>query len=164
MESYQVSLVEQPVSAGDIEGMSRVAGETSIPIMADESVGSAKDIERISSIGGVEMVNIKLAKSGGIHPAMEMAQVCKDEGMTAMVGCMSECQASIAAGLHFALSSPAVTMADLDSHLSLLDDPTHGVSCSKGLLNPLPSPGLGVEIAEPVDPVTARCIQWKAIR
>jgi L-Ala-D/L-Glu epimerase len=161
---FGVSLIEQPVMADDLEGLSKVALGTELPIMADESVSSPNDLEMVSELGGVEMVNIKLAKTGGIHPAMEMARRCKEMGMEVMVGCMSECQASISAGLHFALSQDCVTMADLDSHLSLVGDPTTALVCERGILEPGPGTGLGIEIAQPRHGDPIQRIEWKAIR
>lgn len=160
-----IQFVEQPVAAGDLNGLVEVAESSELPIMADESIRSAGDIDNLAAMGGVEMVNIKLAKCGGIFPAMEMARRCELHGLKVMVGCMSECEASISAGLHFALSQPCVEHADLDSHLSLVNDPTSAFSIVDGILTPSPLPGLGVTLVEGEngygeDPR----IEWKAIR
>jgi L-alanine-DL-glutamate epimerase-like enolase superfamily enzyme len=61
-----------------------------------------------------------------------------------MVGCMGEIQLSIAAGLHFALSSDNVRYADLDSHFNILDDPTRGLAFEDGYLVAPDRPGLGM--------------------
>ncbi|MFP4545588.1 MAG: mandelate racemase/muconate lactonizing enzyme family protein [Methanomassiliicoccales archaeon] len=140
----RVELVEQPLPAELLAEMGELAESSPVPIMADEAVHGPEDLSSLPP--SIELINIKLAKCGGIHRAVEMARLCHRRGLRAMVGCMSECQASIAAGLHFALSSPAVACADLDSHLSLMDDPTTALLTKGGRLFPTGTAGLGITI------------------
>jgi L-alanine-DL-glutamate epimerase-like enolase superfamily enzyme len=161
----EIQFVEQPVDANDVESLCEVGRSSKIPVMADESIRSVQDIERIGSFQGVGLVNIKLAKVGGIFPAMKLARRCEFHGLKAMVGCMSECEASISAGLHFALSHDCVEYADLDSHLSLIDDPTLAINMKKGFLSTLPVPGLGVNFESPdLQSFKGSSIDWKVIR
>jgi L-alanine-DL-glutamate epimerase-like enolase superfamily enzyme len=162
---FGIQFVEQPVDAVDLGDLCEVGRSSKIPVMADESVRSVEDIERIGSFQGVGLVNIKLAKVGGILPAIELARKCEFHGMKAMVGCMSECEASISAGLHFALSQDCVEYADLDSHLSFIDDPTSAISMEKGFLSTLPLPGLGIDLGSTdCQSVEGSRIDWKVIR
>jgi len=147
LDELEIELVEQPVAADDIEGLAAVCRGSPIPIMADESVRGAEDARAVGE-AGLSLINLKLAKCGGILPALEISEVCGQMGMGIMVGCMCECQASIAAGLHLALSQPTVRYADLDSFLSLRNDPTRGVEVREGRLFPRPLPGLGIEMID----------------
>ena len=149
MRSLDVVVIEQPVSASDLAGLKRVTQESEVPIMADECVRSSADAKRIAREGIADMINIKLMKSAGIYDAVMINRLAEATDMETMVGCMGEIQVSIAAGLHFALSSENVVYADLDSHFNILDDPSSGLKFEDGCLIAPRKPGLG--ISTPLD-------------
>ncbi|MGH7440447.1 MAG: enolase C-terminal domain-like protein, partial [Polyangiaceae bacterium] len=55
---------EQPCAADDLEGMAEVTAAVAAPVIADESVKSVADVERIVRGRCARGVNLKLAKSG----------------------------------------------------------------------------------------------------
>jgi L-alanine-DL-glutamate epimerase-like enolase superfamily enzyme len=63
------------------------------------------------------MINIKLAKSGGILKARKISDVAEAAGVSCMVGCMSESEIGIAAGAHLAAGVRNIEFADLDCDL-----------------------------------------------
>ncbi len=144
MRSYNVAVVEQPVKAEDYAGLKRVTEASEVPIMADECVRSVLDARKVCREGIADMINIKLMKSGGINDAVMINRLAESADVKTMIGCMGEIQVSIAAGLHFALSSGNVIFADLDSHFNIIDDPSSGLSFDSGFLVASKSPGLGV--------------------
>lgn len=144
MHTLGVVLVEQPVSADDYSGLRTVRERSPIPIMADECLRTVADAEKVAAEGAADIINIKLMKSGGIFPAIAIDDIAKDAGITTMIGCMGEIQQSIAAGLHFALGSGNVKFVDLDSHFSMIDDPSSGLAFEDGRLRVSGLPGLGM--------------------
>ncbi|HYM41037.1 MAG TPA: dipeptide epimerase [Thermoplasmata archaeon] len=144
-----VAFFEQPVPAQDLEGMRVLAESSPVPIMADEMVLTPEDAKKVRWGNAAKAVNLKLMKHGGIARALEVDTICSSAGYPTMVGCMSEPQLSIAAGLHFALASPNVKWLDLDSHFNLASDPSSGLEFKHGHLVAPSKPGLGIDVRWP---------------
>ncbi len=144
-----IAFFEQPVSASDFEGMRVLVESSPIPIMADEMVLTPEDAKKVRWSNAAKSVNLKLMKHGGIARAMEVDTICSSAGYPTMVGCMSEPQLSIAAGLHFALASPNVKWLDLDSHFNMASDPSSGIEFKHGHLVAPAKPGLGIDVRWP---------------
>lgn len=112
--------IEQPVAADDIEGLKYIKERVQTPLLADESIFSAKDARRLLEMEAIDLVNIKLAKTAGITGAIELADLSAEFGVKCMIGCMLEGPISIAAGVHVASAkAETITMLDLDG-VSLL--------------------------------------------
>ena len=141
-----VEFVEQPVSAEDVRGLASVRKHSSIPVMADESVHSPADALRLIQAEAVDMINIKLMKSGGIHKARKIAEIAEAAGVPCMIGCMSESELGITAAVHLAAAMRNIRYADLDSDLLLRDKLVKNTLKVENSVRPLSSlPGLGVK-------------------
>ncbi len=119
-----IALVEQPLPAGDLEGMRRVTQMSGVPILADESVFTLEDAIRVIEGGCADMVNVKLMKCGGISKAAEILAWCEAREVGCMIGSMLETPLSIAAALRLAARFEAcVRFVDLDSPLLYAKSP-----------------------------------------
>jgi len=98
-----------------------VRKDSPIPIMADESVHSPEDALHLIQAEAVDLINIKLMKSGGILKGRKIADVAEAAGIPCMIGCMGESEIGIAAGAHLAAAVKNIEYADLDSDLLLKD-------------------------------------------
>ena len=82
-KGLDLELVEQPVPAGDLEGLAYVTRHSWVPVMADESVFSPADALRIFQSRAADYVNIKLMKCGGLTNALRITSadrksVCRE--------------------------------------------------------------------------------------
>ena len=60
--------------ARDLIGMAFVRARVETPVMADESVFDLHDLVEVLRHEAADLVNIKLAKAGGITPALALAR------------------------------------------------------------------------------------------
>ena len=126
LESSGIEYCEQPVARWDLANFRRLRERSTIPIMADESVFDHHDAFKLVAEGAVDYLNIKLAKSGGIHTALRINAVAEAAGAKCMLGCMLETRLGLTAAAHLASARPNIRYVDLDSHLQLAKDPIVG--------------------------------------
>ena len=140
-----IELVEQPVSSHDFKGLQWVSSQVETPILADESVFSYEDAERLLEEHAADMINIKLMKTGGIHEALRIINVAQRCQVPCMMGCMLESKVSVSAGAHLAAAKSCVTMADLDGPSLCREDPYAGGPVFDGaVIRMQEEPGIGI--------------------
>ncbi|MES1259858.1 MAG: enolase C-terminal domain-like protein, partial [Gemmatimonadota bacterium] len=139
LEEFGVTVLEQPVTPDDLDGLSQIRRHARIPLIADESCVTSADIPAL--VGRVDGINIKLAKCGSLREALRMIAIARAHGMMVMVGCMIESSLGITAAAHF---TPLVDIVDLDGGALLKDDPFVGAGIPGGQVTLPDAPGLGV--------------------
>lgn len=150
IEKYNVQSAEQPLPKDNIEGMARLNAISPIPIMADESLFDHRDALRVVRYNACSTINIKLAKSGGIHNALKIHSIAEAADIKCQVGCMNETRLGLTALAHFALACKMVMYYDIDSNLLFKDDPiTGGFTLNEDLSLKMPDAiGIGADIDE----------------
>lgn len=96
-----LALFEQPVAAGDVEGLAVLTRTSRVPICADESARSAKDVLRLIREGAVHAINIKTAKCGVVE-ALTIWSLARAAGLELMIGAMVESELAVSASAHLA--------------------------------------------------------------
>ena len=139
LEEFGVTVLEQPLVPGDLEGLGEIRRRATIPVIADESCRTLADIPGL--VGRVDGINIKLAKCGSLREAIRMIAAARAHSMSVMVGCMIESSLGITAAAHF---TPLVDIVDLDGAALLAADPFAGASIAGGQVTLPSGPGLGV--------------------
>jgi L-alanine-DL-glutamate epimerase-like enolase superfamily enzyme len=140
LERLGVELIEQPFKARQLAELRWLRERSSLPILADESAVFESDLPMLQGV--VDGVVVKLAKCGGIGPALRMIRQARALGMKVMLGCMVESSVGVAAATMVASEADWL---DLDGNLLLANDPFGGLqldaACHWQLTD---APGLGV--------------------
>jgi L-alanine-DL-glutamate epimerase-like enolase superfamily enzyme len=135
-----VELIEQPLAKDDWQGMQRLYRQSPIPLLADESCVTEKDVRKC--VGHFHGINIKLTKCGGITPALRMIDEARDLGLQIMIGSMNETTIGTAALVHL---KNLCDYADADGPLLLADDVATGLHYHFGQVTANARPGLGID-------------------
>ncbi len=147
LESLGVEYCEQPIAHWDYDGFRRLRERVSTPIMADESVFDHHDAFKLTAAGCCDYLNIKLAKSGGIHTALKINAVAEAYGAKCMLGCMLETRLALTAAAHLVSARPNIRYVDLDAHLQLKEDPVvGGARWERGTITLPDTPGIGADL------------------
>ncbi len=150
-EGLNLELIEQPLPADDLEGMRNLSVVQQSLIAADESIkGFQNALDLIRPEPACGIFNLKLMKTGGIYPALQIADLARHAGIRLMWGCNDESIISITAALHAAFACPNTAFLDLDGSLDLSRDVVKGGFILKdGLMSIGPGAGLGLERLHP---------------
>jgi L-Ala-D/L-Glu epimerase / N-acetyl-D-glutamate racemase len=124
-----VTLVEQPLPAGQDEALSRI--ERPLSVCADESVHDRASLEGLR--GRYDAVNIKLDKTGGLTEALAMADAAQAQGFEIMIGCMVATSLAMAPAM---LLVQDARFVDLDGPLLLARDREDGLRYDGSLISP----------------------------
>jgi L-alanine-DL-glutamate epimerase-like enolase superfamily enzyme len=115
-----VTLVEQPLPAGQDEALARI--RRPLAVCADESVHDRASLEGLRE--RYDAVNIKLDKTGGLTEALAMADAAQALGFEIMVGCMVATSLAMAPAM---LLAQQARFVDLDGPLLLAGDRDGGL-------------------------------------
>ena len=145
-QGLQIELVEQPVSAHDLEGLKYVTDRSYVPVLADESLYSPADAATILKMGAADLLNIKLMKCGGLYNALKICSLAEVYGVECMIGCMLEAKISVNAAVHLACAKKVITRVDLDGPVLCREDPILGGAVfHEKIITVSDAPGLGIQ-------------------
>lgn len=145
---FSLELIEQPIKFDDLEGMRAVPDAYKPLIAADESLKTYRNaLDLIRPIPAAGIFNIKMMKSGGIYPALQIADLARQADIRLMWGCNDESIVSITAALHAAFACPNTAFLDLDGSLDMATDIVSGGFLLKdGMMRIGEGAGLGVKL------------------
>ena len=152
LEKHSVQAIEQPMNRLHDDDLPDLASRTSCALIADESLITVQDAERLIDDGAVRVFNIRIAKNGGLIAALNIARLVLAARRDVQLGCLvGETSLLSAAGAAFLSVMPQVRYAEgaFGSFL-LRDDLTdRQIRIGRGgRLRPVDGPGLGVEVSE----------------
>ena len=150
-----IDLLEQPVQAHDLEGLRHVTRHIRTAVMADEAVFGPRDALTLIQLRAADIVNIKLAKCGGLSNALRVADIAALHGVECMIGCMLESSIGIVAAAHLAVArADVVTRVDLDVPALCRFDPVESGTAFDGPdIRIGDAPGLGIVAIHGLEPI-----------
>lgn len=153
MEVLNIAFAEQPVGVEDPNALGQLRSASTIPIMADESVFTLANAWDLVRRDAVDILSIYPGKTGGILPAMAIANVAEAAGVVCSMGSNLELGIATAAMLHLGAAAPAIDsetypgdfLGPLYHEADLITEP---LSLGPIHATVLEGPGLGVALDE----------------
>jgi len=146
---YQVELIEQPINYRDLDGLTRVTAESSIPIMADQCVYDAKSALEICQRRAAHVVSIKATKMGSLDECRRVMEICQAFGIRVHVGgSAGPAVVDIAAAQLAASYSSIDDDCEVGEFQALTGDPTVGAKTTNGCDDIGMAPGWGLNLAK----------------
>lgn len=150
LEELGIPYLEQPTAPEYDEEWKQIQHNSTVNIIADESLIDLDDAERLAREYTVGIFNIRVAKNGGLLPAMRLADFAYSKGIEVQIGCMvGELGILNCAGQWLLGLLPEVLFAEGNYNKILLKDDILQKPPSFKFAGkiPLPSgPGLGIDV------------------
>lgn len=103
LSDMRIECIEQPIARRNISDFAKLKPEISIPVMADESLVTPEDAQRLISLKACDFFNLRISKCGGIYKTLCIAELAKKAGIRLQLGAqVGETAILSAAGRHIA--------------------------------------------------------------
>ena len=144
LEDHGVELLEEPLAAGDYDGLARLRDVSRIPLAAGENAFGREDFVTMLEASCIDVVQPDVAKCGGLTDARFACQLAAAHGLPFAPHYLGGAVGLIAS-LHLFASSPGGTLMELDANPNALREELAGdlVRPVDGHLRVPSGPGLG---------------------
>ncbi|SFE31354.1 muconate cycloisomerase [Shimia marina] len=142
--------IEQPLPAGNLEGIARLRHGLGFDVIADEAAIGPEATFKLAAARAASAVSLKPSRDGGLLATKRTAAIADAAGMKLYGGGMIETSVGTAASAHVYATVPKLTFGcELFGPLKLVEDIVQdSVKIKGGALKVPESPGLGVELDE----------------
>jgi len=83
---YGFWALEEPLKAGDLAGMARIASETGAAIILDESLLREDQVDLLSAAPASWIANLRISKMGGLLRSLQLVERARAMGLRIIVG------------------------------------------------------------------------------
>ncbi|MDG2089977.1 MAG: muconate/chloromuconate family cycloisomerase [Gammaproteobacteria bacterium] len=148
LAEHGLDMLEQPIAAGDYEALARIREASAMPILADESVFSARDVNDIHKYNSADMLSLKIFKHGGLTRTNQIAQLAAAKGIACYAGTFLESSIGTAAFMQLLAAQDSIDGGnELVGPIWLADDIVEeSVEYKDNHIWVKHSPGLGVTL------------------
>ncbi len=147
MDIKRIICLEQPVPTWDYGGLKRITSESPIPVAVDESMFSHYDLIKLISADALDLIVLKLAKSG-IIGNLKIAALAEATGIDLFASGMTESGVGFTASVHLFSTLPIAAPIDINGPQFLESLLVDGLSFEGAKVKVPDRPGLGVEVRE----------------
>ena len=102
LDKYHLLMIEQPLNYSDLFEHATLQKQLRTPICLDESIHTEDDISIAAAMPSAHIINIKVARVGGLLNALRIYNKCKEGNLGTWVGGMVETDIGKAYNLAFA--------------------------------------------------------------
>ena len=88
LDELKLLMIEQPLEPGDLVDHARLQSELKTAICLDESVTSLDDAQKMVELGSGRIINIKVARVGGLTMAKQIQAYASENGLECWCGGM----------------------------------------------------------------------------
>ena len=150
LEDAGVDLVEQPIAQSNRRGMTRLAANAIMPIMADEALHGPETAFEYASHAAADVFAVKISQSGGLFAGARVAAIADAAGIGLYGGTMLEGAVGSVAAAHLFSTFPHLEWGtELFGPLLLTEEIlTEPLDYSEFSLAIPSGPGLGVALDE----------------
>ena len=160
LDDYNLLMIEQPLSAGDLLDHAKLQGQLKTSICLDESITSLRDARHALELDACRIINIKLGRVGGHESARDIQEYAELRNVPVWCGGMLE--SGIGRAHNIAMSTlegfslPGDVSASARYWEKDIIEPPVTVT-PQGSINVPSSPGIGYEVDEEyIDALTTR--------
>lgn len=148
MEKYDLSHVEQPVAAHDLNGLAHVRKCVNVPILAcDQMIATKYDILEIIRKEAADMINVDPIRAGGMLECKKNCAIAEAAGLSVCTHSTEELGIGTAGLLHLITSTSNFLTPNDSSYHNLADDIiSKKFEYNEGYLDVPDGNGLGVSI------------------
>lgn len=108
LAEFDILFAEQPIPVENQADMAALRRQSSIPIMADESVFTVHDAWQLTQAHAADILSVYPGKHGGIQATLEIANIAKAAGIVCSMGSNLELGIATAAMLHVGVAVPTI--------------------------------------------------------
>jgi len=145
MAGLGVTVIEQPLAAGNVMGYADLVRRSEVPIVLDESISSPRELLLFIRLGAINGLVIKLCRVGGIFWARQMAEMALAADLLLLGSGLTEGRIALQAGAAVFGAFGITVPVDLNGPQFLRDDMVAGPLEFPGQTVPvLERPGIGV--------------------
>jgi O-succinylbenzoate synthase len=148
LDEFRLLMFEQPFPGGMLEELAELQRHVKTPLCLDESLKGPGALLRAIELQAVGIANIKIQRVGGLFPALEIYEICREHAIPVWIGTMPELGVGQAQGLALSTLEHCSFPTDVEASARWFQDEiiSPPIEVRDGYLEAPDGPGLGFRL------------------